>query len=70
MKAHIGDRIIVAGVHVGIQNRIGVITGVEHPDGSPPYTVRWLEDDHTSLFFPGAEGRIEPADREPAAPAR
>ncbi|GIF13933.1 DUF1918 domain-containing protein [Actinoplanes teichomyceticus] len=69
MKAHIGDRIIVAGVHVGIEKRVGVITGIEHPDGTPPYTVRWINDDHTSLFYPGPESRVEPSHRHPAATA-
>ncbi|MFC3994102.1 DUF1918 domain-containing protein [Actinoplanes siamensis] len=66
MKAHIGDRIVVAGVHVGIENRVGVITGIDHPDGSPPYTVKWINDDHTTLFYPGPESWIEPSHSDAA----
>ena len=61
MKARIGDRIIVEGKHLGDGRRIGVVTKVGHADGRPPYHVRWLEDGHISVVFPGAEARIEPA---------
>ncbi|MEU4690112.1 DUF1918 domain-containing protein [Actinoplanes sp. NPDC023714] len=60
MKAHIGDHIVVEGTHIGDQRRIGVITEIEHADGSPPYRVRWLNDGHSTLIFPGPESRIEP----------
>ena len=41
----------------------GRITAAElaHPDGSPPYTVRWLNDDHESVVFPGPDARVEAA---------
>lgn len=61
MKANIGDRIVVESVHLGGERRIGVVTGVDHTDGSPPYQVRWLSDGHSTLFFPGPESRVEPA---------
>ena len=32
--------------------RRGQVVAVPHPDGSPPYRVRWLDDDHESLLFP------------------
>jgi hypothetical protein len=59
MKAHVGDRLIVDSLHVGEAKRIGVIESVEHPDGTPPYVVRWLADDHVSTIFPGPECRVE-----------
>ncbi len=62
MKAQIGDHLIQHGVHVGDARRIGVITGVRHADGSPPYEVRWLDDGHVGLVFPGPEAHVEPAD--------
>jgi hypothetical protein len=61
MKAHIGDRLVLAGAHVGDVRRIGIIIEVRHPDGSPPYRVRWLDDDHEGLIFPGPDARVEPA---------
>jgi Domain of unknown function (DUF1918) len=61
MIAHIGDRIVLESTHLGEARRIGVITAVGHPDGSPPYEVRWAGSDRTTLIFPGAEARIESA---------
>jgi hypothetical protein len=60
MNAQVGDRIIVEGKHLGDHRRIGVITEIAHPDGAPPYRVKWLDDGRTTLIFPGPECRIEP----------
>jgi uncharacterized protein DUF1918 len=64
MKAIVGDRLVLEGTHVGDRRRVGVITAVRHEDGSPPYDVRWLDDGHEALVFPGPDSRIEP---EPVA---
>jgi hypothetical protein len=61
MKATIGDRLVLEGTHVGDHRRVGVITSVRHEDGSPPYVVRWLDDGHEALVYPGPDSRIEPA---------
>jgi hypothetical protein len=61
MIAHIGDRLVMDGKHLGDARRAGVIIGVGHADGTPPYEVRWLDDGHTTLIFPGVEARVEPA---------
>lgn len=58
MIAHVGDRIIVSGTHVGDAVRVGVVTALRHSDGTPPYEVRWLDDGHVGLIFPGPETRI------------
>ena len=60
MKAHVGDRLVLKGRHVGDLGRIGLIIGVTHSDGTPPYRVRW-PDGHVALIFPGPEAHIEPA---------
>lgn len=60
MKAHVGDRLVVAGPHVGAGDRVGVITEVSHADGTPPYRVRWLGDGHEGLIYPGPDAHIEP----------
>lgn len=59
MKAAVGDRIVVQVDQDGASRRIGIITEVRHPDGTPPYMVRWL-DERESLFFPSISARIEP----------
>ena len=65
MIAHVGDRIVLNGTHVGDATRVGVVMALRHPDGTPPYEVRWLDNGHVGLIFPGPEARVEP----PTAPA-
>jgi len=60
MKAKVGNRLIMEGMHVGDARRVGVILELRHADGTPPYVVRWLDDGHQTLVFPGADARIEP----------
>jgi hypothetical protein len=69
MKAQIGDRLVMESIHVGERRRVGVILELRHPDGTPPYLVRWEDDGHEGLIFPGPECRIEGpgADTEPGA---
>jgi Domain of unknown function (DUF1918) len=53
MKAQVGDELVVKGLHVGDQDRKGVIVEVRGAEGGPPYLVRW-SDGHESSFFPSA----------------
>jgi hypothetical protein len=59
MKAKVGDRLVIDGTNLGDRRRVGVVTSVPHPDGSPPFVVRWLHDDHESVVFPGPTARVE-----------
>jgi len=52
MKAHQGDRIILAASHVDEPTRDGEVLEVRGEDGEPPYLVRWT-DGHTGLMYPG-----------------
>jgi hypothetical protein len=63
MKAHVGDRIVLAGTHVGDPRRVGVVVELRHDDGTPPYVVRWLDNGHQALIFPGPDARVEPSSR-------
>jgi hypothetical protein len=54
MHAHVGDTLIVEGDHT----RTGLIIGVPHADGSPPYIVKWLADGHIAMMSPGDFARI------------
>jgi uncharacterized protein DUF1918 len=60
MKAQVGDRLVVAGTRVGDGDRIGIITEVRYSDGSPPYRVRWLDNGHEVLIYPGPDARVLP----------
>lgn len=59
MYARVGDRLIVEGD----SDRAGLIIGVLHEDGSPPYIVRWLANGHIAMVSPGQFARIVAADR-------
>ena len=63
MQAKLGDRLILEGTHVGDRRRIGVVVELRRADGSPPYVVRWLDDGHEALVFPGPDARVESAGR-------
>lgn len=58
MYARIGDRLIVEGDPA----RAGLIIGVPHEDGSPPYVVKWLANGHIAMVSPGQFARIIPAE--------
>jgi hypothetical protein len=59
MKATKGDRIVVRGHRIGEHDRDGEILDVRGEDGGPPYLVRWEEDGHESLFFPGPDTAVD-----------
>jgi uncharacterized protein DUF1918 len=60
VKARVGDWLVIEGRTLDNTRRQGQIVELVHPDGSPPYRVRWVEDDHESVVFPGPGARIEP----------
>lgn len=59
MRATVGDRIVVHGHRVGDRDRAAEILEVRGDDGGPPYLVRWADDGHESLFFPGSDAFIQ-----------
>lgn len=58
MHALPGDRLVIEGDPA----RTGLIIGVPHQDGSPPYIVKWLADGHIAMVSPGDFARLIPAD--------
>lgn len=60
MLAKIGDWLVIEKRTLGARRRRGMVTAVGHEDGSPPFRVRWVEDDHESLVLPGPDARVEP----------
>ncbi len=59
MKASIGDRLVIKGHNVGDPDRDAEIIEVHGEEGAPPYLVRWDDDGHEGLFFPGPDASIE-----------
>jgi len=62
MKAQVGDQVVVASAQTGAPARTGTIVELRHPDGTPPYVVRWSDTGHVGVYFPRHDGRIEPID--------
>jgi hypothetical protein len=57
MKAHIGDRLIVGGD----PKRAGIVIGIPHQDGSPPYVVKWLANGNIAMVSPDQYTVVIPA---------
>lgn len=66
MHAQPGDHIVIRGRTIGSPVRDAEVLAVEHEDGSPPYRVRWSDNGHEALFFPGADAYVDQLD--PGAP--
>ena len=58
MRAYPGDGIVIKSRTMGMPEQRGRIMEVRSADGSPPYVVRWLADDHLSVFFPGTDAIV------------
>jgi hypothetical protein len=55
VKAAEGDKLVVKGHHVGEPDRDAEVLEVRGTDGGPPYLVRWSDDGHEGLYFPGSD---------------
>ena len=58
MRASVGDRIIVRAAHIEEPSRDGEIIEVRGPDGAPPYLIRWSDNGHEGLYFPGPDSVV------------
>lgn len=63
MQAAIGDWLVVKGHRVAESDREAEIIEVRGSNGGPPYRVRWFEDGHESLVFPGPDAVIRRVER-------
>jgi hypothetical protein len=59
MKAAVGDRIVIHGHRTGEPDRDGEVLEVHGPEGSAPYLVRWGDNGHEALFFPGPDAAVQ-----------
>ena len=58
MHANVGDEIVVDAVHTGEPSRKGEILEVIERDGSNHYRVRWDDDGHDGIFYPGSTTHV------------
>lgn len=59
MKAHVGDRLVVKAHSVGQHDRSAEVIEVRGESGEPPFVVRWTDDGHEALIYPGSDVIIE-----------
>ncbi len=59
MKINAGDRIVIRGHRQGEHDRDCEVLEVRGTDGGPPFVVRWSDDGHEGLFFPGNDAVLE-----------
>ena len=58
MHAHAGERLVVRSRHQGEADRDAEILEVRGADGAPPYLVRWSDDGHVGLLYPGSDAFV------------
>lgn len=56
--AHVGDHLIVRS-RQGAPDRDAVIIEIRGENGGPPFLVRWSDDGHEGLLFPGPNAVID-----------
>jgi hypothetical protein len=59
MQADVGDRLVIKGHHEAEHDRDAEILEIHGAEGAPPYLVRWSEDGHVGLIFPGPDAVVE-----------
>ena len=67
MHAKKGDWLVVESSVVDRHSRRGIVLRVEGPEGTPPFLVRWEDNGHEGLVFPGPDAHIAAAASYPVA---
>ena len=57
LRASVGDRLVIRSLHGPARD--AEILDVRHPDGTPPYRVRWSDTGHEALVYPGADASVQ-----------
>ena len=61
MHARPGDELQVKGHRVGAPDRCAEVLETRGADGTAPFVVRWDDNGHVTLFFPGTDAVIKPS---------
>ena len=59
MQANGGDQVVVKGRRIGEPNRTGEVLEARGPCDRGPFLVRWADDGHVSLLFPGTDTIVD-----------
>ena len=66
LNAEVGDRLIIRGHRVGEPERDAEIIEVRGDEGGPPFVVRWADNGHEALVFPGTDAYVQHFDHRGA----
>ena len=58
MHAQPGDWLVIESRTVGHVVRRGQILEVRGTAGTPPYVVRWTDNDHVATVYPGPDAHV------------
>ena len=58
MRAEVGDGIVVDAVHTGDAPREGEILEILNTGDVLHYRVRWDDDGHEAIFYPGSTTHV------------
>lgn len=60
MQSEVGDELVVDSLRVGEPARKGEILEVRVENGREHYVIRWDDNGHETLFFPGPTSHVLP----------
>ena len=58
MHAKRSDWLVVESSVLDRSSRRGIVLEVDGPDGTPPFLVRWDDNGHEGLVFPGPDAHV------------
>lgn len=67
MRAKPGDRLVFKGRRVGDPEKDALILEVHGDHGEAPYLVRWSDDGHEGLVYPGSDAVVQHMRRKTGA---
>jgi hypothetical protein len=70
VRPEVGDELVVDGLHVGEPARKGETLEVRVDDGREHYLIRWDDNGHETLFFPGPTPHVLRTHRDASAKKR
>lgn len=59
LRAAAGDRLIIHAHHEGEPQRDAEILEVMGAAGAPPFRVRWQDNGHESILYPGSDASVQ-----------
>jgi CBS domain-containing protein len=59
LRAEPGDRLVISGHELGEVERDAEVLEARGAEGGAPFLVRWEDNGHETLLYPGSDARVE-----------